>query len=260
MKVISIMNVKGGVGKTVTAANLAEILASEYDQRVLLIDADAQGDATYYLLGDRAVEAGGTYGALVFGGSYNESVWQSPYRRLDVMPGSSDLFWISMDRSGDITESMRDLLDALAEDAAYDVIIIDCPPSFSAVSVAALANSTHLIMPVSLSAFGLRGCQFLARQVEAISDYSDIKITGVLPTMWRNSEVCQQSLELLKGMDLPVFETVIRRTDKVDEATFFSKTLSDYSRFSAAGRDYRSFAQELMEIIRNEEGDDPDGL
>lgn len=252
MKVISVMNVKGGVGKTITATNMAQILAGGYGKRVLLIDADAQGDASYYLMGDQEVEHDGIYGALVIGGCYEGYVCQTRYRNLDILPGSSDLFWISMDCTQTITNAMADLVKSIQEDDPYDYVIIDCPPSFSSVSVAAIANSDHLVIPVSLSAFGLRGSRFLTRQIEAIGDYSDIQITGLLPTMWRNSPVCTQSLALIHDMGLPVFETVIRRTDKVDESTYYAQCLSEYSRFSSAGKDYHAFVAEFLSKIGEE--------
>lgn len=250
MTVISVMNVKGGVGKTITATNLAQVLAAEHRKRVLLIDADAQGDASYYLAPDEGPgEYSGVYGAMVLGGCWTDYTIRTRYRNLDIMPGSSDLFWVSMDSSGEITKAMRDTLNAMAEDATYDFIIIDCPPSFSAVSVAAIANSDHVVIPVSLSAFGVRGSKFLSSQVEAMSDYADVNILGLLPTMWRNTEVCRQSLSLLHELGLPVFETTIRRTDKVDESTYCSQCLCEYSRFSAAGRDYRALADEILRKI-----------
>lgn len=250
MKVISFMNVKGGVGKTITSANVAEILAVEYGKRVLLIDADAQGDASYYLApSESSDDFTGLYGAMLLGGCWTDYTQRTRYRNLDIMPGNSDLFWISMDNSGEITKTMTDVLSAMAEDAAYDFIIIDCPPSFSAVSVAAIANSDHVVIPVSLSAFGVRGSNFLTKQIEAMHDYAETNILGLLPTMWRNTEVCRQSLALLYEIGFPVFETVIRRTDKVDESTYFSQCLCEYSRFSSAGKDYRAFVDELLRKI-----------
>lgn len=252
MEVISVMNVKGGVGKTITATNMAQILAGDYGKRVLLIDADAQGDASYYLMGEQEVEHDGIYGALMIGGCYDEYVCQTRYRNLDILPGNTDLFWISMDSSGQVTRAMAQLVDALMDDWIYDYVIIDCPPAFSAVSVAAIANSEHLIVPVNLSAFGLRGSQFLARQVEAMDNCAEIQISGILPTMWKNTPVCNQSLALIHDMGLPVFETVIRRTDKVDESTYYAQCLSEYSRFSSAGKDYHAFVAEFLSKIGEE--------
>ena len=251
MKVISVMNVKGGVGKTITAVNIAEILAAEHNKRVLLIDADAQADASYLLLpGESEAELQGTYGALVMGGCYEDYIQETPYRNLDIMTGGSDLFYVSMETSERAVKSMGDLIDVIREDRAYDVIVIDCPPSFSAPSVAAICNSTHVVIPVKLDALGLRGCNFLISQIEAMHEYNpDVKIAGILATMWHNVPVCNQAQDLLLQQELPLFATAIRRTDKVDESTFYAQPISEYSRFSAAGRDYRTFVVELLAKI-----------
>lgn len=254
MKVISVMNVKGGVGKTITAANVAEILAGDFGYRVLLIDADAQGDATHLLLPNEE-EAYGLYGALIGGGCYDEYIFETRYRNLEIMPSSSDLFYLSMDVAEKAVKSMGDLVANMDEAKqhgdpdAYDVVIIDCPPSFSAASVAAICNSDRVIIPVTLDAFGIRGCKFLIDQIEAMMDYNpDIQV-GALVTKWHNVEVCNQSLALLEGTEIPVYNTKIRRTDKVDESTFFGMALGEYSRFSSAGRDYRAFTKELLAQI-----------
>lgn len=248
MQVISVMNVKGGVGKTITAVNLAEILAGEQGRKVLLIDADAQGDASY-LLSPGSEENGGTYGLIMEGGCYGDFVVPTRYRNLDLIPGGSDLFYISMQTAEQVTKTFRDLMDSLREDGDYDTVIIDCPPSFSAPSVAAICNSSIVIIPTKLDAFGLRGCQFLTDQLEAVHEQGDAFLQArVLVTMWHNAEVCRQSYDMLLGSGLPMFETRIRRTDKVDESTFYGQALSEYSRYSAAGHDYRALTQELIRM------------
>lgn len=254
MKVISVMNVKGGVGKTITAVNVAEILAGDFGFRVLLIDADPQADATKLLLPNEE-DPYGLYGALIHGGCYDEYVFGTRYRDLDIIPGSSDLFYLAMDVAEKTVKSFGDLLENLADDQrngdpeAYDVVVIDCPPSFSAVSVAAICNSDRLVIPVTLDAFGISGCRFLVDQIEAMKAYNaDIEV-GALVTKWHNVEVCNQSLALLQGTEIPVYNTKIRRTDKVDESTFYGMALGEYSRFSSAGRDYRAFSKELMDQI-----------
>lgn len=246
MKIYSVMNVKGGVGKTVTAVNLAQILAGEHHKRVLLIDADAQGDASYLLTPDYA-DGSGLYGCLVLGGPYEDCISPTRYRDLDIITGGSDLFYVSMETAEQLTKSMGDLLDNIRTDGAYDYIIIDCPPSFSAPSVAAIANSDRVIIPVKLDALGIRGCRFLTDQIEAMHDYNPgMALPMVLVTMWHNVDVCNEALELLRESGLSVYETRIRRTDKVDEATFYGQAMQEYSPWSAAGRDYRDFVQELL--------------
>lgn len=256
MKTYAIMNVKGGVGKTVTAVNLAQILAGEHHKRVLLIDADAQGDASYLLTPDYA-DGSGLYGCLVLGGPYEDCVNQTRYRDLDIITGGSDLFYVSMESAERMTGAMSDLIDNLRTDGEYDYVIIDCPPSFSAPSVAAIANSDRVIIPVKLDALGIRGCRFLTDQIEAMHDYNPgMALPMVLVTMWHNVEVCRDATDLLLENGFSVYQTMIRRTDKVDEATFYGQAMQEYSPWSAAGRDYRDFVQELLCL----EGGAEDGL
>ena len=246
MKTYAIMNVKGGVGKTVTAVNLAQILAGEHHKRVLLIDADAQGDASYLLTPDYA-DGSGLYGCLVLGGPYEDCVNQTRYRDLDIITGGSDLFYVSMESAERMTGAMSDLIDNLRTDGEYDYVIIDCPPSFSAPSVAAIANSDRVIIPVKLDALGIRGCRFLTDQIEAMHDYNPgMALPMVLVTMWHNVEVCRDAMDLLRENGFSVYQTMVRRTDKVDEATFYGQAMQEYSPWSAAGRDYRDFVQELL--------------
>lgn len=258
MTIISIMNVKGGVGKTVTAVNVAEVLASVHNKKVLLIDADAQADATCMLFEDGMngqLLCSDLYGAITYGEYLGECIYKSKYRNLDIIPASSDLFYVGMESCENVTRMMRGIFDLLREEYNYDYVIIDCPPSFSAPSVAAICNSEHVVIPVKLDAFGLRGCSFLADQIEALHDVNPhIDVAGVLVTMWHNSDVCRGGLEALQSrMSVNVFDTKIRRTDKVDESTFYGQSLLEYSKFSSAGRDYRLFVSELLAAIGVEE-------
>lgn len=246
MKTISVMNVKGGVGKTITAVNLAQILAGDHHKRVLLIDADAQGDASYLLTPDYA-DGSGLYGCLVLGGHYEDCISETRYRDLDIVTGGSDLFYVSMEGAERMTGAMGDLLNNLRTDGEYDYVIIDCPPSFSAPSVAAICNSDQVIIPVKLDALGIRGCRFLQDQIEAVHEYNPaMELPRVLVTMWHNVEVCREGITLLHSSGIRRFNTTIRRTDKVDESTFYGQALNEYSPWSAAGRDYRNFAAELL--------------
>lgn len=129
MHVTCIMNAKGGVGKTVSAVNLAAILASLYGKRVLLVDADAQGDASAFL-GAEADEPGLAALMQGFCTCYDEAICPSNFPGVDLLAGNSDLYNIDLEalrRGGSIGVScLTDLRDSIVEDDAYDVMLIDC--------------------------------------------------------------------------------------------------------------------------------------
>ena len=249
MKMSAIMNIKGGVGKTVTTVNVAAVLARLYGMRVLVIDADPQGDATAFFHAEP--RDGGGLAALLDGGviCYDEVVFPTEYEHLDILPSTTDLF--DLDRLADrqhCAKAMLDLKDAIAADDAYDVVLVDCPPSFTAASIAALAAADSVIIPVKLDAFSVRGMEFLLAQVRQLNQINNrCTVDGILITQWHNAPVVLQAEEFLRAKGLPVFDTKIRRTDKVDESTWHAEPLEIYSRFSAAGIGYRSFVAEWME-------------
>ena len=135
-----------------------------------------------------------------------------------------------------------------AADGAADVILIDCPPSFTAASMAAIAASTGVIIPIKLDAWALAGMRELSAQIDSLRMVNEfVRVDGCLITQWHNSEVIRQAEGRLRAGAWPVYSTVIRRTDKADESTFASMALSDYSRWSSAARDYRAFVAEWLE-------------
>lgn len=251
MKTIAVMNVKGGVGKTITTVNVSTILAELYNKRVLVIDADGQGDTSAFLGADTSNGAG--LPALFCGVSscYDEVVDRTGYNGVDLISANSDLYTIDLDalRMGKDAGKciITDLRDSIIEDDAYDVILIDCPPSFTACSVAALAAADSVIIPVKLDAFSVRGMSFLMDQIRNLHRVNGrCKVEGVLVTQWHNVEVIHQAEQMLRDRGVPVFNTHIRRTDKVDESTWYCEPLQVYSKYSSAGTDYRNFVAELV--------------
>ena len=250
MRVICIMNAKGGVGKTVTVVNVAAILASLYGKRVLVVDADAQGDASAFLGAD---EEDNGMAALMAGmiSCYTEAISPSNFSGVDLIAGRSDLYNIDLEalkRGGSIGVScISDLRDNIIEDDAYDVMLIDCPPGFTASSVAALSAADSVIIPAKLDAFSVRGMAFLMDQIKQLRRVNGrCKLDGVLVTQWHNAEVILQAENLLRERGIPVFDTRIRRTDKVDESTWQQQPLQVYSKTSSAGVDYRAFVAEWL--------------
>lgn len=251
MRTIAVMNVKGGVGKTVTTVNISIILAELYGKRVLVIDADGQGDTSSFLGADTSDGAG--LPALFQGmvNCYTEVIDQTNFCGVDLISANSDLYSIDLDALRMGKDAGRciitDLRDNVIEDDAYDVILIDCPPSFTACSVAALAAADGVIIPVKLDAFSVRGMNFLMDQIRSLHRVNGrCKVDGVLVTQWHNVEVIQQAEKMLRDKGVPVFSTHVRRTDKVDESTWYCEPLQVYSKYSSAGVDYRTFVAEWV--------------
>ena len=271
MRTISIINLKGGVGKTTTVINLAAILA-EMDRSVLCIDADPQANLTQFFgfkEPEKTME--NTLAGLLnrfesFGGSdYAEDyVYQTPYTGISLVPASIELIAAdiaSVKRFGNV-KAIRDLLDNLNEDAwiengvpengasAFDYILIDCPPSFTAASVAAIYASDDVIVPVEADLFSVLGMGTLLAQINnARRIQPRVRVAGALICKWHNSPVCVQGEAALRASDVPVFRQTIRRSEKVPEAIFERQSLQTYSPQSAAGRDYRAFVAEYLSEV-----------
>lgn len=259
MTTVSIINLKGGTGKTVTACNMAAILAGEHKKSVLLIDADPQHNATDFF-GVDAEACGGTTAGILdgFGDCWTDFVTETSWVGLDIVP--SDISLINCDIaavSAQLNGSglLRGFLDAVKEDEAYDFCLIDCPPSFTAASVSAIVASDVVIIPVKVDAFALSGIAELAAQIAALRRVQpSVRIGGALVTMWHNAEVVCQGEELLRRSGIPVYRTTIRRTDKVDESTFARLPAHSYSKRCSAGQDYLRFVEEFLAMEEKDNG------
>lgn len=249
MKTICIMNLKGGVGKTVTACNMAAILAADHGKRVLLIDADHQGNTSRFFHADQDAV---TIRDVLSGQSphWPESVQRTAYEDLDIIPADMTLAELDAFLSDPVINGLYRLLSliqVLRADNAYDYVIIDMPPAFSFAARAALVAADEVIVPIKLDAFSVDGMAELIRQINTMKKVnSALTLAGVLITMWRNVDVVNQAEKVLRGIDVPVFETTIRRTDIVDESTFQREPLVVYSSRSAACVDYRRLVTEYL--------------
>lgn len=252
MRTFALLNMKGGVGKTTSAVNLAYLLAVEYGQRVLLVDADAQANATRTLLPrtDYAGLAGLLGGCAAVS---DEIIVRTDIDRLDMLPASDALWEPELAALSDggrdrIYGALRALRDGLDEDDAYDVMVIDCPPNFSAACVAAINAANSIVIPVLPDAFSAEGMSGLAAQIDGVRRFHpDVRVSGCLITQWHRADVVEDATAYLREQSpVPVFDTVIRRTDKVLESTWAKSPVLAWSPFSSAARDYRAWVKELM--------------
>lgn len=246
MRTIAIINLKGGVGKTVTAINTAAILAAERVQRVLVIDADSQGNTTEFLQRDTLHPA--TLADLLRDRGV-PVIEKSKLRGIDLICANEELMDLDLTKVETGSASATCLRDLLSVEQGvgenYDFCIIDCPPAFNAASCAALVAADEAVVPMKLDAFSLRGMDNVLRQIKNMQKINPrLKLAGILPTMWYRSDNIVQAERMLKSSNLPMFGR-IRRTPKVDDSTFGQEPLIVSSSRSAAACDYRRFVEEL---------------
>ena len=271
MRTISIINLKGGTGKTTTAINMAAILA-EQGKEILCIDADPQANLTQFY-GFRNPEKliENTLAQLLDVRAEGRSdlaedyVLRTPFDGISIVPASIDLInadIASIKRGGSV-RGIQDLIDNLNEDAwiengvpedgcdAFDFVLIDCPPSFTAASVAAIYASDDVVVPVEADLFSVTGLTTLLAQINSVRRIQPrVRVAGALITKWHNTAACIQGEAALRASAVPVFRQTIRRSDKVTESIFSGQSLQQYSPQSAAGRDYRAFVAEYLEGVR----------
>ena len=242
MKTIAIMNNKGGVGKTVTAINLADILVADYAQRVVLVDCDGQANLTrFFLPGADKLEP--TTTADVLRGDC-EPLWSD--NLVPIRPGL-DLQAIKDGVSA--PERLRHFAEAAAADSEVDWMIFDCPPGYTLASVAALLSVREVMIPALADKFSLDGVFAVTAQLRGLSAACPGLRSRVLLTQTRSAEVVGECEKRLRAQRVPLYRTKIRRTDKVPESTVTLSPMREYSPRSSAAVDYRCLAGELMEEV-----------
>lgn len=250
-KIIAIANQKGGVGKTTTAVNLASSLKLQ-GRRVLLVDADPQGNATSAFGVDKGRVRNGTYSLLIERGTGHEAITPTKYG--DLIASNRELSGAMIeliDREGR-EFILKDALETLRPD--YDYILIDCPPSLELLTLNALCAADTVLIPMQCEYFALEGLADLMSTVRIIKKRLNpkIQIEGVLLTMYdgRTNLCLQVAGEVKKYFKDKVFKTVIPRNIRLSEAPSHGKPVTAYNYSSRGAQSYLALAEEL--IKRNE--------
>ena len=250
MRVIVNINMKGGCGKTTTTVNMAHILATDYNKRVLAIDNDKQGNLS---------KACGVWGYdktsladVMTGAEDIRNVIQTTGTELlHVIPANMHLLTANLEViKNEEIEQASILRNALAQiESEYDYCIIDCPPDINISVINALVAADEVIIPIKIDGYAFDGMGELEQQIENAKKLNPkLKFRGCLVTMYYNRDVCKQGEEWLQNQRYPVFNTHIRRTEKADEVTFTTLSLMEYSPRSGAARDYKAFVKEYLEV------------
>ena len=231
MRTTAILNLKGGVAKTVTTVNMAAILARDYKARVLLIDADCQCNCTEFFGGTS--DKGTLADILRLPDSYPDPVTfcadcirGTTVDGVNLIPGDDSLMDLDLSKVelGRVRMNvLRQFVEAakgLDDKGIYDYILIDCPPAFNAASAAALVAADDIIIPIKLDAFSLRGMGNLMRQISNMRKINPrLKLAGVLPTMWYRDAQMQDAEKMLADASLKIEDN--KKCRKTDSFTAF---------------------------------------
>ncbi len=247
-KVVSIANQKGGVGKTTTAINLAAVLAKK-NKKVLLIDADPQGNATSGL-GLEKNSQFSTYDLLINDVEIINTIQKVDIKKLDVCPTNMSLAGAEVElvETEGREYRLKTRIDAAREN--YDYIFIDCPPSLGLITLNALTASDSVLIPVQCEYFALEGVGELLKTVDLVRRYynKNLTIEGAVLTMYdaRTRLSNQVVNEVNKYFENKVFKTVIPRNVRLSEAPSYGMPISIYDPLSKGARSYEKLAKEFI--------------
>ena len=254
-KIISIINQKGGVGKTTTVINLAAGLSMK-GKKILVIDLDPQGNATTGLGLSNTTSSDLTiYSVLNGNKKISDVILQTKFHNLYMITSNVDLSALEVETAGDSRRAfkLKDELTAILNDseALYDYILIDCPPSLSLLTIMALVASDALVVPLQTEFFALEGLTQLMKTIERIKSNLNptLEIRGILLTMFdkRNKLSGQVEIEARNYFKEKVYSTAVPRNVRLSEAPSHGIPVLLYDKICPGSKAYFKFTEEFLE-------------
>jgi chromosome partitioning protein len=243
--VVSIVNHKGGTGKTTTTINLGSALAAQ-GNKVLLVDFDAQGSLTYSL---NIINAGRSIANALQGEFPVREILQER-ESMHILPANAALadVELAIASAADRFNHLKDLLSQLPK---YDFVLIDCPPSLSLLTLNALVASDQIIVPMQLDVLALRGLDSMLETLEKVSVLNPrVEVLGILPVMVDLRKNIQVEIlsHIKNNYAVPLLKQAIHVSVKAAEAPSFGKSVISYAPSSTVANDYRELAKEVLTL------------
>ena len=248
-KTVSVINQKGGVGKTTTAVNLSAALGA-LGKKVLLVDIDPQGNSTSgYGINKREIDSS-TYDMLINGAKASEVLINTKFENVDILPSDMNLAGAEVEmidlekREGLIRSALAEIWDK------YDYIFLDCPPSLGLITINALCASDTFLVPIQCEYYALEGLAQLMSTVRQIKRLYNpqIELEGVLLTMYdgRLNLTNQVVDEVKKFFPKKVYSSAIPRNVRLSEAPSFGEPIMYYDKSSKGAQAYAALAEEFL--------------
>ena len=251
--IISVINQKGGVGKTTTVINLAAALAKK-GKKILVVDLDPQGNATTGLGKSNNHEDKSIYNVLIGKITSKDAIQQSRVPGLDLIGSNVNLSGLEVETANNANRAfmLKEILIKENEKyfSKYENIFIDCPPSLSLLTVMSLVSADELLIPLQTEFFALEGITQLIKTIDRIKDNlnTDLSIRGVLLTMFdkRNKLSSQVDEEARKHFKDKVYKTVVPRNVRLSEAPSHGMPCIIYDKNCSGSKSYTKLAEEFI--------------
>ena len=249
-RIYTLVNQKGGVGKTTTAINLGAYLA-QLDQNVLIVDLDPQANATSCLGVDKRAVQASTYDALLAGDVPVSAILFNERLKLSLLPSSPALAGaeIELVEEADREFKLRNALESL--NGKYDYILIDCPPSLGILTVNGLvASRDGVLIPVQCEYLALEGLGQITQTIERVRSalFPGLEVRGVILTMFdpRTNLSTDVVKEVNNHFPGQVFKSIVPRSIRLAEAPSYGLPISAYAPTSVGAKAYEALARELL--------------
>lgn len=249
-RIIAIANQKGGVGKTTTAINLSSCLA-EYNNRVLAIDMDPQGNTTSGIGLEKEELSDTIYELLLDECTVKSCIYKTQVDGLELIPSNVNLAGAEIELLG-INEKeyiLKNAIDYIKDD--YDYILIDCPPSLNMLTVNAMTTANSILVPIQCEFYALEGLSQLIHTIDLVQKRLNPKliIEGVVFTMYdKRTNLSMQVVDNVKeNLNTTIYKTIIPRNIKLAEAPSYGLPINLYDAKCAGAESYRLLAKEVMD-------------